>query len=233
MIMFINNFKLESKDITQMYELFDKCDANKDGYLNHKELFTLLKENHFIKSQIHQIILRFSDENNNNLISITNLVFTAYYFLKILNSHKITKHNFLNVSKFESKLMKINSLPLLSEKAHELQLLTKDYKNLIFKGYFSGLIINSKIFEVHEFKSKLEVFNLNMKDMITSLSNIALVIIARSFMTRLEPCPFVPTKIDMKKVQIPWIHINIIDNKEIVNLENISNCKSYTIILIS
>ena len=216
---------MEAKDVAEMYQTFEKYDANHDGYLNHKEMTKILKENHFSNTQITSIILRFSDENNNNLISITNLVFSLYYFLKILNSHKITKHNFLNTNKFENKMMKINSLPLFSENAFDLQFLAKDYKNLIYKGYFSGLIIFAKIFEIHELKSKLETYCINLNDFIASISNIALITISKSFMTRLEPAGMTPVKIDMKKIQVPNIPINIMDNKEIVNLENISNSK--------
>jgi uncharacterized membrane protein len=181
-------------NITVLYEILEKFDENKDGFLTYKEFQDLLNHLNINNKQIiDRILSRIIDKNNNNMISITNFVLFLIYFFKIYKNKKfknlgnekfLTNFNFtqnissikireIKVKKFEKFLQKIPNFNFYEQKFSNILSAVNEYEKLMNKGIYSGAIIISKFFENNDLYINTIKIQRKLIDMITFICNIS------------------------------------------------------------
>lgn len=222
---------INSKGINSMMEYFDEFDENKDGFLNAKEFKLSLRQfqkEDLEKSKLCNLIHRFCDSSNNNLISISNFVLTLNYFTYVYSSF-INKDS-LAISKFEienlDKINKFNffSFNSLKNDVSDIVYLSTEYQTFIYKGVFSGLIIFSKYFEINNFSFQILNRKKRIFDFFSLFSKKANEIIIKSFNDRilsnqlnLNTNSKNHLVMDLSEIDVPNVRINILDPREMTN----------------
>jgi Ca2+-binding EF-hand superfamily protein len=211
--------------ISLIYKCLDEYDTNKDSLLDAKEFTNFLKTMGITNSiLICNLILRFSDQENNNLIPLTNFALTLKYLFKLYAGKSKT---ITNMQRLESNTVAgflNNSLPGLAgliKISTEIATAAKDYQDMIHQGIFSGLIIFSKFFENNNFTNILCLTRRALYDYFTIFSKKANNLITSNFKLRIHKVEKTPIKLDYTKLDIPNVQIHILNKNNCENVEEI------------
>jgi Ca2+-binding EF-hand superfamily protein len=229
----ISNLGLDKYDLISIYKFFDKFDNNKDGFLDTHEFSHLLKDHFsFTNNRINSLICRFSDKSNNNLISVTNLVLLLNYYSHFFERKSSMKFNTFNKDKIEEICSRIHSISSIYEYSKVLQNEFSDYEVLLIKGFYSGLITYAKFIDIQDFKVKLEFLQKNFTNYCDLLANQVKLILSRKLRERLiiKQSNVTYHLINFNEIEVNNFIVNVLDPKEMRELETINNSNTILII---
>lgn len=204
-----SQMNLKEINIITLYQVIDKFDENKDGYLSDKEFLNIMSHlNINNKSITDRILSRLFDKNNSNMISITNFVLLIDYFYRIYKNKVILNlgqekyfSNFLpninqainkevkllaikkkKVYKYLEKYPNVNSI---SSKTANILTCLKEYEKITHKGFYSGAIIISKYLENNDIYFKMTNIQRKIIDYITLFNKFSNYKITENFQKRI------------------------------------------------
>ena len=214
-------FELGLDNIGLIYNFFSEYDINNDGFLEVKEFSTILQKLQIGREQIYSLVYRFNEKAYTNLIPISTLSLVINYFQMQYRNKEFNRFDELNFNKISEIFVYCPSLMDFNNQSSNLKIMYKDYENLLYKGYYSGLIIYSKIFENDNFTDLFKYINKNLQDYLCSLGDHCNHILKTTFNLRIPP-KFDKEQIicDYTKIVIPNVTMG---NLEIRELEKISN----------
>jgi Ca2+-binding EF-hand superfamily protein len=235
---FSNKFFTQLKEINTndiplglIYKCLDDYDTNKDSFLDAKEFTVFFKALGITNpSTINNLIIRFSDHDNNNQISLTNFALMLRYLFKVYTTPRKIITNFSKTDSNSILQYLQNNLPVISELvkiSSEINKYSKDYQEMIHQGIFSGLIIFSKFFENNNFTNTICLARRSLYDYFTIFSKKANDLIVQNFKLRLHPVEKISIKIDYTKVDIPHIQLHILNKNLCENVEEIYYKSNY------
>jgi len=217
-------YELGLDNIYNLNLFFSESDTNKDGFLTVKEFSALLSKLQIEKNKILSLVYRFNEKNYDNLISISTLTLVIKYFQDIYKTKIIMKYNELNNNKISELFVYGLNLMDIYHQSSNLKLIYKDYENLLYKGFYSGLILYSKIFENENLQNKLLLMKRRLNDQLCYMAQQCNHHLKKKFLSSISNEYDSEHRIcDYQNLDIPQIEISISDLKDKQIFRKISN----------
>ncbi len=197
-------------NLVSLYQVVDKFDENKDGFLSDKEFLNIMNHLNINNKAIKdRILTRLFDKNNNNMISVTNFVLLIDYFYSIYKNKVYI--NFGGENYFSNSVLRIHeaavyrpsdkleikknkvykfllnypNLNSIASKSNLILNCMRDYEKITHKGFYSGVIIISKYLENNDIYVKMINIQRKIVDYITLFNKFSNYKITENFQRRI------------------------------------------------
>lgn len=200
-----------------LYSYFNSKLRNNDKFLSYNNLKSLIisivdknySQNQYLNRIIYRILLSFNDnlqDISTSQVTISQLSGLIIYYTNILNSKgNISLNNTPHlINNLTSEIVTLNTVHSLINDFH---VLSNDYKEMLTKGKFLGLITLSKALTCVEFENKINGLSKFIESQMNKYLNIAIKTIWKELNIVNQPEFFNKYKemIDFISIEIPTV----------------------------